>query len=884
MEILRASQCRSTFHLILISWLKSYILLLLLSSSSLLPSYARVYHTTTLLGQNKLVTIGGITGHTYANHTLVYDFASMTTKEIPTNLKIARHSTVVSNEQIVLMFGVIDGTGLSNTPWSYSVESGRETPITLAGSQAPPRKWQTVSVGSDGKLYAFGGSSTVQDRIILPQILGDVWTLDIKSGGWAKLAPAPPLGSVYGHASVLTANGFLVSCFGINGKGQVQNACTLLNTNTQQSLQPQAAVAPLPRAWATLVMGNDGFAYAFGGSDVQGKLLFNDVWELDTTKLPALSWRELKPQANDGLAPAARSGHTAVVAGRGRLMTVFGGETHLGAPSGGDGPFFLDLREMRWVDGPTARDLVALEESSPNSSHSSSSSNAHPTQGGPLGSGGLSPNQLSEADLSVGTYVGIGVGAALGFLGLVAAVWFLACRNIESHRDREDLKQHLDDGFGDMEPAKVLSSSPWTIGELDDDEDEDNEDIAYKTMDNVPLAQPNAAYVSEKRFSFGSSHASSTITPPPVRSESVDSTGVYSASTVASPPAIVLPGGSGGVDGESGIRENMDISFAQRSMATNQFHLPSYPLTLGAAEYDGPGVVGGRSGSEVGGYGGRPQLSIGRSDPGLTVDTGVKRSSFFDDVFSAIGRSPSQQERLPVDSLEPTRTKSVWQRPTTLFRSMTLFSNSATTSPVDGEGGGRGLSSSPSPHQIRPQWLGRRRSSDQRVKPLRKGSENIPLSPHEARRSAASASRRSVHSMQWIGFENIVDEYAQDASIHALTEDEFAEEDFSGEMGDDSFNGSFGGKSLKVKNGRWSEESGWRRSMVSSGSRQSYLMNRQSFEIGSIPNVPVQANEMGRDARGRREVGGSGISPIDERLELTESLDGLGNGREFGRR
>lgn len=84
-----------------------------------------------------------------------------------------------------------------------------------------------------------------------------------------------------------------------------------------------AGPAPVPRAGHAMVYDANGDrVIVFGGHDgvTPGTLRRNDVWELSLSGAPA--WSPIVPQ---GVAPAARSSHSAVYDGANDRMIVFGG-------------------------------------------------------------------------------------------------------------------------------------------------------------------------------------------------------------------------------------------------------------------------------------------------------------------------------------------------------------------------------------------------------------------------------------------------------------------------------------------------------------------------------------------------------------------------------
>jgi len=190
-----------------------------------------------------------------------------------------------------------------------------------------------------GNLFIIIGGTFFKDKF---QYLNDLWVVDTDSMEWHKpSAVGRPPSARYGHGCAVV--GTSVYVFGGKGpSGAVHNDLHRLDVERWTwSLVPSTTAPPLGRFGHTLSAVGDKLVL-FGGWDGSG--CFNDLWVFDAA---ASSW--IKPVV-DGPAPAARHGHSMVLAPATGRLVVWGGwsVSGKGLPEYRSDGRELDTATMTW--------------------------------------------------------------------------------------------------------------------------------------------------------------------------------------------------------------------------------------------------------------------------------------------------------------------------------------------------------------------------------------------------------------------------------------------------------------------------------------------------------------------------------------------------------
>ncbi|TXT14321.1 uncharacterized protein COLE_00514 [Cutaneotrichosporon oleaginosum] len=184
-----------------------------------------------------------------------------------------------------------------------------------------------------GKVFITGGQEPD-----FRETFAHTFVFDPASMRFTGLAPLPV--AMYGHSSVLLANGTLLVIGGMTSRAgatalQPLDIVYALDTTTRAPAWTSVRVPNPPKArhGASAILNNDGSVFIFGGADVEGKPL-NDGWILDPEHL---SWTQtfnggsgeflVKPK----LIPVVpgRQAQMGATAGGGQVIVV-GGESVVG--------------------------------------------------------------------------------------------------------------------------------------------------------------------------------------------------------------------------------------------------------------------------------------------------------------------------------------------------------------------------------------------------------------------------------------------------------------------------------------------------------------------------------------------------------------------------
>jgi hypothetical protein len=210
--------------------------------------------------------------------------------------------------------------------------------------EVPQQRYDHTTTKIDDKIYIYGGKN--KDGVVL----GDMFYIDLNLNSWNLIEQ--PLYPIAGHSSILV-NNYLISCFGIDSNAKIINNCSVFDTSINKFIQSKInEEPPIPRTLSSMVSSEDKrTVYIFGGIDENGNGL-NDLYKLDASKAPTLSWSPVNinvKTTNDKLIPSGRGAHSAFTIGNTNIMTIWGGiskENQLVDSNF----YFFDIKGNTWVD------------------------------------------------------------------------------------------------------------------------------------------------------------------------------------------------------------------------------------------------------------------------------------------------------------------------------------------------------------------------------------------------------------------------------------------------------------------------------------------------------------------------------------------------------
>ncbi|RUP48612.1 hypothetical protein BC936DRAFT_144303 [Jimgerdemannia flammicorona] len=324
-------------------------------AADILPRY---HHVSTRIDSSRVITIGGtlINSNTIATDVLNTNIALQLTQPLNLSIAVTGHSVVgLGGNKVMTLFGQTQTSPasiLADPVRILDVGLENMTTVQTTGTTPTQRIAHTATIVGN-RVFVIGGQ--VPDPKT-PKVISDISYLDLTTLAWTpvvfpKAHPAQPFA---GHSTVAVSN-HLVSCFGRNDKSAPLSNCTIFDTNNLTYIDPLYAHAggPAARSYATMILGPDNQSLiAFGGVNDLTNQRYNDVWVLDVSKLPTMSWSQrntIAPLFN--LTPSARSGHSALLVGpNSSIMMVFGGQTATNTTA--DSAFYyLDLNAMKWIAG-----------------------------------------------------------------------------------------------------------------------------------------------------------------------------------------------------------------------------------------------------------------------------------------------------------------------------------------------------------------------------------------------------------------------------------------------------------------------------------------------------------------------------------------------------
>ncbi|KAG0335546.1 hypothetical protein BG000_007438 [Podila horticola] len=303
------------------------------------------------------------------------DLNTLTFTETNLSAPIFNHAATTeriasSDNRIGIVFGQTSQTPPAAAPplqWLNTTTGVLQTPSNLTstgGKQPAPilpsgRTGHTlVQIGNT--FWAFGGHGIGTGAGATLPTTPDSPSYNAKDNSWTSKVKGLPR---YGHASVKLDGDKVLSCYGASTTGaNLDSDCVVfsITTSSVQSINMKWEKADDAikggRLGATLVPGTQNYVtYMFGGRSTNGSF-FNDVYELDATKLPDILISKLvQPELPASYIPSARSGHVAVPVFVGEetsksgFMVIYGGYAADGMATGS--PYYFSTSTKYWVGG-----------------------------------------------------------------------------------------------------------------------------------------------------------------------------------------------------------------------------------------------------------------------------------------------------------------------------------------------------------------------------------------------------------------------------------------------------------------------------------------------------------------------------------------------------
>ncbi|CAG8479415.1 428_t:CDS:1 [Funneliformis mosseae] len=315
-----------------------------------------------------------ITGGSEPSLLLILNSTSLIVNEQKTKLPVSGHGAApVRGSKILITFGIQTMTPQKTFAppiQEFNVNNTDNISFpTYEGDVPQQRYYHTTTITDDDKVYILGGISKND------MVLGDIFYLDLKSNSWnfIKQISQP----IAGHSTILV-NNYLISCFGIDANAKATNGCNIFDISKDTFIKPEEINdPPIPRTLSSMVSREDdkNDIYIFGGMDANGNGL-NDLYRLDVSKAPTLSWSSINVNAkttNKNLIPSGRGAHNAIMIKDTDLMMVWGG-TSKENQSIDPILYFFDIKSNTWVDETVYHDKSKPIESSNLESHTVSPS------------------------------------------------------------------------------------------------------------------------------------------------------------------------------------------------------------------------------------------------------------------------------------------------------------------------------------------------------------------------------------------------------------------------------------------------------------------------------------------------------------------------------
>ncbi|KAF9104554.1 hypothetical protein BGX27_010051 [Mortierella sp. AM989] len=307
------------------------------------------------------------------------DLKTLQFNETPTSLAIYNHAatsaTVFSNSlEDSYKIGISFGQTAANIPavplqWldpiTGSVNIDGKTIITKGKKKTPVigRSGHTL-VQSGNNLWDFGGHSYPTSVAGAVPVL-DTPYFDLTDMVWYNQTKGL---ARYGHASATAGIDRILTCYGITIGDSLKDDCVYFSVSSK-------TFSPAELTWTnpedaitsglvghTIVTGilNPNILFMFGGTDVNGTIFSQGVYQLDTTKLPIITVTKIVQQSdfNPSIIPDSRAGHAAVTVGTQiGVMIIHGGRSASSNRSriimSDSTPYFFNMKNKMWIDGET---------------------------------------------------------------------------------------------------------------------------------------------------------------------------------------------------------------------------------------------------------------------------------------------------------------------------------------------------------------------------------------------------------------------------------------------------------------------------------------------------------------------------------------------------
>ncbi|CAG8497930.1 4953_t:CDS:2, partial [Acaulospora colombiana] len=310
----------------------------------------RFHHTAVVIGSNVFM-IGGqssLDNSTALPTTLLVMSSStlVVNEQNSAKVSVAGHGAVpTGGSKVLILFGEKSVTPptLAGPVQQIDVQTGTLNALNVIGT-APSARYAHTAALVDNKVYVIGGMNA-------SSVLGDVSYVDLSSNSWNLINI--PWQAVAGHSTAVIDK-YLITCFGFNNKLELQNDCSVFDTTNNVYVKSEVSGnPPPPRSYSSMVSQGSGhkILYIFGGLD-KSTHGYNDLYTLDATNLPILTWSPVSMNANSnpGLIPSPRGAHSAAILSD--IMLVWGG--YSGANLSDARTYLFDIKVNAWVDAKTA--------------------------------------------------------------------------------------------------------------------------------------------------------------------------------------------------------------------------------------------------------------------------------------------------------------------------------------------------------------------------------------------------------------------------------------------------------------------------------------------------------------------------------------------------
>ncbi|CAK9191383.1 unnamed protein product [Sphagnum troendelagicum] len=224
---------------------------------------------------------------------------------------------------------------LGKMMWSGIVEAGPSTPTqggmpkSVRRQRLPACKGHSMISWGKTVLLVAGDMDLIGDQT-------EVWSFDLQTRLWTKIAAKGEIPAARSGQSVTRAGSILIMFGGEDSKGHKMNDLHILDLKSLMWLPLHTTgTGPSPRSKHVAAMYDDRFLLIFGGASKSKPL--NDIYALD---FETMEWSRLK---NKGASPSPRAGHAGVLVGD--KWYIVGGESR---GFGVLDSLVLDIAKMTW--------------------------------------------------------------------------------------------------------------------------------------------------------------------------------------------------------------------------------------------------------------------------------------------------------------------------------------------------------------------------------------------------------------------------------------------------------------------------------------------------------------------------------------------------------